>query len=125
MCYNLHKKMQLNTTKQKFNNLDSEDESTAFETNLARLNIATSLRPRLRASLKPSEKRITSAISSLSGLDIATGRNSCFRLSGNFCLPPYPFPAGFIVIKIPEFGSTVTCNKNKCKLAYHHTIKDT
>jgi len=88
---------------------DDDDEKK----NLERLNMATNFRPRLRASLKPSEKRITSAISSLSGLDIATGRNSCFRLSGNFCRPPYPFPAGFIVMKIPEFGSTLTCSEIK------------
>ena len=53
----------------------------------------------------------TSAISSLSGLVIATGLNNCFRLSGSFCLPPYPLPAGFIVTKIPVLGSRLTCGR--------------
>ena len=50
---------------------------------------------------------------SLSGLDIATGRNSCFKLSGSFCRPPYFFPAGFMVTKIPEFGSRGTSRSIK------------
>ena len=70
--------------------------------------MATSFLPKLLACLNPSEKRMTSAICSLSGLDMATGRNSCFKLSGNFCLPPYPLPAGFIVMKIPELWSMFT-----------------
>ncbi len=43
-----------------------------------------------------------------SHLDMATGLNSCLRLSGSFCLPPYPFPAGFMVTKMPESGSRST-----------------
>ena len=54
------------------------------DTYLESVKMATSLRPRLFPSLKPSENRMTSEMSSLSGLDIATGLNSCFRLSGSF-----------------------------------------
>ena len=78
-----------------------------------RLKIATSFRPRLFACLNPSENMMTSAMSSLSGLAIATGRNSCFRLSGSLDLPPYPFPAGFMVMNIPELASTSTCKTFK------------
>jgi len=39
----------------------------------------------------------------MSGADMATGLNSYFRLSGSLDLPPYPFPAGFIVTKMPAF----------------------
>ncbi len=49
-----------------------------------KLKTDTSFLPRLLASLKPSENMITSAMRSISGFVIATGRNSCFRLSGNF-----------------------------------------
>ena len=55
---------------------------------LDREKAATSFLPSILACLNPSAKRSTSAISSLSGLDMATGRNSCFRLSGSFCRPP-------------------------------------
>ena len=55
---------------------------------LDRLKTATNFLPIGLASLKPSEKSITSAICSLSGRDMATGRNSCLRLSGSFCRPP-------------------------------------
>jgi len=39
---------------------------------------------------------------------MATGLKSCFRLSGSLDRPPYPFPAGFNVTKMPEFGLTGT-----------------
>ena len=65
------------------------------------MKVAMTFDAKLFAFLKPSENNNTSAMSSLSGTDIATGLNNCFRLSGNFDLPPYPFPAGFIVTKIP------------------------
>lgn len=58
------------------------------------------------AVLKPSENNRTSAISSLSGTDIAIGLKSCFKLSGSFDLPPYPLPAGFKVTKMPELKFT-------------------
>lgn len=58
------------------------------------------------AYLKPYEYNNTSAISSLSGTDIATGLNNCFKLSGNLERPPYPFPAGFNVTNIPLLGFT-------------------
>lgn len=51
--------------------------------------------------MNPSENKRTSAIYSLSGAVIATGLNNYFKLSGNFDLAPYPFPAGFIVTNIP------------------------
>ncbi len=51
-------------------------------------NMATIFLPILLALLKPSENNITSAMRSLSGRDMATGRNSCFRLSGSFWRPP-------------------------------------
>jgi hypothetical protein len=40
------------------------------------------------ACWKPSEYNITSAISSLSGLDMATARKSAVRLSGSLERPP-------------------------------------
>jgi hypothetical protein len=49
----------------------------------------------------------------LSGTDIAIGLNNCFKLSGNFDRPPYPFPAGFNVTKIPELKLTSTCFPSK------------
>jgi len=39
---------------------------------------------------------------------MATGLNSYFKLSGSLERPPYPFPAGFKVTKIPAFLLTVT-----------------
>ena len=42
----------------------------------------------------------------MSGADIATGLNNCFKLSGKRDLPPYPLPAGFKVTNIPLFGFT-------------------
>ena len=57
-------------------------------TYLDKLKIATNFLPRLFPSLKPSEKSKTSAINSLFGFDMTTGRNNCFKLSGNFCRPP-------------------------------------
>ena len=74
--------------------------------------IATNFRPRPFPSLNPSAKSKTSAMSSLFGDDIMTGLKSCFRLSGSFCLPPYPFPAGFSVMKIPELASRSIYKKN-------------
>lgn len=65
------------------------------------MKVAITFEARLFAFLNPSENNKTSAMSSLSGADIATGLKSCFRLSGNFDLPPYPLPAGFIVTKMP------------------------
>lgn len=59
-----------------------------YSTHLERLNTATSFLPNSLPALNPSENRMTSAICSLSGLDMATGRNNCFKLSGNFCRPP-------------------------------------
>ncbi len=58
------------------------------------------------ALLNPSEYSNTSAINSLSGTLIATGLNNCFKLSGNLDLPPYPFPAGLRVTKIPALQLT-------------------
>ena len=72
---------------------------------LANVKMATNFLPKFFPSLNPSEKSNTSAMSSLLGLDMTTGRKSCFRLSGSFCLPPYPLPAGFSVMKMPEFRS--------------------
>ena len=40
-------------------------------------------------------------MSSKLGTVIATERNSCFRLSGSLLRPPYPFPAGLRVTKMP------------------------
>ena len=51
-------------------------------------------------------KTDTSAMSSLSGFDMATARKSAFKLSGNLERPPYPFPAGFIVTNMPALKST-------------------
>lgn len=48
----------------------------------------------------------TSAMSSLSGFPMATGLNSALRLSGSRLRPPYFFPAGFRVTKMPAFKST-------------------
>jgi hypothetical protein len=44
---------------------------------------------------------------------MAIGLNNCFKLSGNFDLPPYPLPAGFNVTNIPELKLTSTCFPNK------------
>ena len=49
-----------------------------------KLKTATNFLPRLFPSLNPSAKSRTSAINSLFGFDMTTGRNNCFRLSGNF-----------------------------------------
>lgn len=48
----------------------------------------------------------TSAMSSLSGRPMATGRKSALRLSGSLLRPPYFLPAGLRVTKIPAFKST-------------------
>ena len=74
---------------------------------LQSLNKDTSLTANFFANLNPSLKSIVSAISSRSGADIEMGLKSCFKLSGNLLLPPYPFPAGFKVTKIPAFLLTL------------------
>jgi|JI10StandDraft_1071094.scaffolds.fasta_scaffold317459_1 hypothetical protein len=52
------------------------------------MNVAITLDAKLLANLNPSENNNTSAISSLSGTDIATGLKSYFKLSGNLDHPP-------------------------------------
>ena len=65
--------------------------------------MATSFLPICLASLNPSEKRMTSAISSLPGLDTATGQNSCLRLSGSFWRPPsLPPSLPFLSLPFPS-----------------------
>lgn len=81
---------------------------TKTQTYLARSKICTNFRPISFAHLNPSHVRIISVMSSLSGFDITTGRNSCFKLSGSFCRPPYPLPAGFNVTNIPASASRET-----------------
>ena len=49
---------------------------------------------------------LTSAMSSLSGLLMATGRKRALRLSGSLLRPPYFLPAGLRVTKMPAFKST-------------------
>ena len=70
------------------------------------MNILIIFLERIGAVLNPYENKRTSAINSLSGTDIATGLNNCFKLSGNLERPPYPLPAGFNVTKIPLFEFT-------------------
>lgn len=65
---------------------------------------------------------------------MATGRNNALRLSGNLLRPPYFFPAGLSVTKMPAFKSTsisrpksLTFNsvekrrRNKCVCFSHAT----
>lgn len=54
-----------------------------INTNLLNVNRVTIFFARLFACLNPSENNSVSAINSLSGALITTGRNSCFRLSGS------------------------------------------
>ena len=86
------------------------------------MKIATIFLAKILALVNPSENNKVSAINSLSGTDIATGLNNYLRLSGNLDLPPYPFPAGFKVTKIPAFLLTVIKVPNKSKVSYFSLI---